>query len=141
MEYILPFGSFVVCQLYGFEHTGISTRDNKIIELERDGVVKKSTCEEFLNGTGASRILIAGSGNRIIIDPVVGALADEFELQRLKYNLLFNNCHNFVGTMITQDIECKTNYFFELHRLIAETYHCPLLTWLPIYTSPRKFIS
>lgn len=135
-EYILPYGGFVYCRLFGFEHSGITTRDNKIIELERDGIVKCSTCDDFLRGTGASQILIAASGNRIILDPFVAAIAEDFVLQKRGYNLLFQNCHNFVSTMITQDISCKISYFFELNRLIAETYQCRSLEWRSIYTPP-----
>jgi hypothetical protein len=136
-QYILPFGGFVYCRLYGFEHSGISTHNNQIIELERDGIVKKSTCDEFLRGTGSAKILIAGSGNRIILDPVVAELAEDFVLQKRGYNLLFQNCHNFVATAITQDLKSRISYFFELNRLIAETYHCPTLEWHSIYSSEQ----
>lgn len=128
-------GAFVYCRLYGFEHTGITTKNNTIIELERDGVVKRSTCDEFLRGTGSQTILVAASGHRIILDPLVASIAEAFVLEKRGYNLFFQNCHNFVATMITQDPSCRFSYFFELHRLIAETYQCPRLEWRSIYSA------
>lgn len=137
-NYILPYGGFVYCNLFGFEHTGICARNNKIIELERDGIVKISSCNEFLRGTGSKQIFIAGSGNRIILDPMVALLAESFVHQRRGYHLFFKNCHNFVATAITHNAQCQIYYFYELHRLIAETYQCSSLRWLSIYSNPPR---
>lgn len=135
MSYLLPNGAFVFCDLFGFEHSGITTTGNCIIELERDGIIKRSSCEQFLRGTGGRKIYVAGYRNRIILDPVVAAYANQMVSSQWRYHFMFQNCHNFVARTITHDPDCNVRYFHELHRLIAEIYHCPHLGWRTIYSA------
>lgn len=109
-------GALIYCQLGTAEHSGVYIGNKNVIDLNRKGEIKKVSLKEF---TG--NIL---STDKDIFIPVMKhamwPLGDEniakeaFKnlAERRKYNLLDDNCHQFVAGCIIGNLENDCNFLF-----------------------------
>lgn len=112
-------GSVVYCRLWGgvAEHSGIYTGDS-IIHLNGDGIVESVTDKDFvkrLNGLGfAENIYVSSCFGKAVGSKEVAKRAHEKLWEYRKYNILMDNCHQFVSGCVTGDFENADNFLWML---------------------------
>lgn len=90
-------GSIVYCELlFGYlDHSGIYIGNNKIVHLNRRGIVEVVTPAEFIKGTMAFNIYVSCQ-DKVAVGSLVTALTAKQRVNRkYNYNLVTDNCHKF----------------------------------------------
>ena len=95
-------GAVVCCEVYNvLDHTGIWV-DDRIIELNGNGLVRAISPERFLAERSGEHIFIACDE---FAEPLVTHCTEERAISHIyeyrNYDLLKNNCHRFVWEMVT----------------------------------------
>lgn len=128
-------GCIVVCDLAGSiaDHTGIYIgENNRIIERNGDGKIKKVTPYDFMNSHGLRTgvtLYAAYSNDKIISDPDISNRAIAAVGDKSKYNLIFNNCHRFTAYCAT-GAEHSATTFDTLTKVLENKF--PNLHWMPV---------
>lgn len=112
-------GSILHCSLYGAEHTGIYVGANEIIDLTGEGKIRITDPKGFLQNSNAITIYVACTGTNPLGDALIAARARSRAGSTRKYNVLFDNCHQFTAGCICGDFENYRKTFFLLGSLIT----------------------
>jgi len=92
-------GSIVYCDLaFGYvEHSGVYVGNNKIVHLNRRGMIETVTPKQFIAGTTAINIYVSCKDSEVTADSIVAENAIYYAelIQSDDYNLILNNCHHF----------------------------------------------
>lgn len=120
-------GSIVYCKLpLNAEHTGVFIGCNEIVELNSEGLIQIVGAKEFLNGVG-NHIRLAGIAIYVACNEEESPLGTEEIARRAEemvghnrnYNLIFDNCHQFVCGCITGNFENPNKFFGMLEHEIS----------------------
>ncbi|MEE1866239.1 MULTISPECIES: lecithin retinol acyltransferase family protein [Pseudomonas] len=128
-------GCIVVCDLAGSfaDHTGIYIgQNNRIVERNGDGKIKKVTPHAFMNSHGLRTgitLYAAYSNGKIISSPEISDRASAAVGNKSGYNLIFNNCHRFTAYCAT-GVEHSVTTFDSLTTILEEIF--PNLRWVPV---------
>jgi hypothetical protein len=112
-------GSVVYCRLWGgvVEHSGIYTGES-IIHLNGNGLVESVMDKEFikrLKGLGfAENIYVSSCFGKAVGCEDAVKRAHEKLWESRKYNILLDNCHQFVSGCVTGDFENADNFMWML---------------------------
>ncbi len=122
-----PLGSVIVCEIYHlFEHSGIYLGDGQIVELAGSGLVRAVSSTRFLDNRSGEHLLALCDTNGRPVGNAAGAeraAAQLFSYQH--YDLLRNNCHQFVGCCLTGQNRLITS-FFDLRTELEQFYRVRL---------------
>ncbi|MGJ8681478.1 hypothetical protein [Paraglaciecola sp.] len=123
-------GAIVCCGVYEvFDHSGIWV-DGDIVELKGNGLIRGISAERFLKDRSGEQIFIACDAN---YQPIGDAFFAKRAVSRLfeysEYDVLNNNCHNFVWQCIADKNESVTR-FSELNTHLANKYN-QIIHWQP----------
>lgn len=111
-------GSIVVCELFNgmAEHTGIYIGNNKIVELNRNGNIRRVSFNKFLNSsvnrTGTKIYTACDEFDEPLQFESVAENAESMGGEKRFYNIIMNNCHQFTSGCITGNFENADNFFF-----------------------------
>ncbi len=124
-------GTVVCCGIYNmWMHTGIWV-DDHVIELAGSGLIRAVSPLRFLAGRSGEQIFIACDGSR---QPVYSEIAEQRAASRLyqyvSYDLIDNNCHQFVAECLGKPDE-KIIRFGQLNAFLAKTYGKGI-NWFPL---------
>ena len=128
-------GCIVVCDLAGSlaDHTGIYIgENNRIVERNGDGKIKKVTPYDFMNSHGLRtgvNLYAAYSDGKIISNPEISNRASAAVGDKSKYNLIFNNCHRFTAYCAT-GVQHDVTTFDTLTKILEKKF--PSLRWIPV---------
>jgi hypothetical protein len=134
-------GAIVWCDLGlgSAEHTGIYIGDNRIIELNGDGYLRKLSLNEFVNcsdyRTGISLYSLCDVYGEVLSDSLIAYRANKFweEKEKRGYNLLFDNCHQFTAGCITGNLVNPFKTFESLKVLIIINFNRAFITSRVVY--------
>ena len=119
-------GALVCCEVYSlFDHTGIWF-ENRIIELNGNGLIRTVSPERFLQERSGDNIFIACDQWSF---PIITLGTHERAMQELyqyrEYHLLKNNCHRFVWHMVSGFDEPVTR-FTDLNEHLCALHDTPV---------------
>ena len=120
---ILPHkGSIIKTDLiFGYDHTGIYVGDNKIVELNGDQGDILCVDSNFFAGGAYKNIFIACDVKiNVLYDENIMYRALEMVGKRRKYQVLFNNCHQFTSGCITNEFENSDKFLWMLEMTIRQ---------------------
>lgn len=123
VEVILEPGSVVCCGIFGvLQHTGIYVGDNQIVELHGSGLIRAVSFERFLNDRSGKYIFVAcnAKGQPLTSLPALNAAAEQV-FQYIDYDVLENNCHQFVLNCVHPNSPNVTS-FGDFNRYLSEHY-------------------
>lgn len=113
-----PEGSVLYCDLlFGvMEHSGIYIGNNKIIHLNKHGVLEIVSPEEFVSGTTAVSIYVGCiDGIAVGTSQVKNRALNFLKNNRyLDYNAILNNCHIFSSACLTGKLENSCTFLWML---------------------------
>jgi len=117
------------------EHTGVYVGNNQIVELNGDGRIRKISKNEFINGsmlrTGISSYIACNLEGEPLGNPEIANRALEIVGKKRNYNLILDNCHQFVAGAITGKFENSDNFFTFLEKTIkTEMNYGNKINWL-----------
>lgn len=123
-------GAIVCCGIYEvFQHTGI-VKDDVIVELKGNGLIRPVSPHRFLRERSGNRIYIAcDEHGNVLADKVAAESAIDRIYQYQDYHVLDNNCHRFVAEVLLQRSYPITR-FAELNTVLSEHFHTPIY-WQP----------
>jgi len=122
-----PPGSVIVCEIYQlFDHTGIYIGEQQIVELAGSGLVRAVSPARFLDNRSGEHlsVLCDGQGKPVTTPSAVERAAAQLYSYQA-YDLLRNNCHQFVATCITGQNR-KVTSFFDLRLELEQFYRVRL---------------
>ena len=138
-------GSVVYCDLAlsTAEHTGIYVGDNKIVHLDGSGLIEVVTPEKFLQRLGgwntAMSIYISCHGKHAVGSDRVAARALSMVNRRRRYNVIFDNCHQFTTGCLTGDFDTNgCNYLWMVKSTAKEVLGAS--TWRVWETKDAKYV-
>jgi hypothetical protein len=117
----------VYCELAGgtAEHTGVYLGNDLIAELTGDGVIRSVSSASFVGSSAlrtGSHIYVACDlrTGEVIADSCVADAAESYLGQSTHYNVVLNNCHQFVAGCILGEMDNSVNFLLFLTRHIEE---------------------
>lgn len=115
-------GSVVYCDLFSnlASHSGIYIGSNQIVHLNGKGQVEMVSPERFTAGTTASTIHVSCCGEKPVGSNIASNRAKKKLNTSRKYNLLFDNCHQFVAGCLTGDFDGNANNFLWILEMTME---------------------
>ncbi|GGO72919.1 hypothetical protein [Bowmanella pacifica] len=123
-------GAVVCCGVFGvFDHSGI-WMDGNVIELNGNGLIRAVSPQRFLANRSGNTIYVAcDSAGNVLADALAAERAAARLFEYSAYDLLRNNCHQFVQSCLVPQGECVT-LFNELNLSLARHFRQPL-SWRP----------
>jgi hypothetical protein len=112
-------GSVVYCDLHGvLEHSGIYVGRNAIVHLNGKGKVEKVTPEEFLGFDELDKdIYVSARKGKAAGCKEVAKLARSMVGTERNYNIILDNCHQFVAGCLTGEFNNANNFLILLKSL------------------------
>jgi len=113
-------GSVVYCSLaLGYaEHSGIYIGKNKIVHLDGSGIIEVVSPQQFVERLGgfnpAMSIYVSCNNSSATGTNTIAKRAKKMVGKRRKYNVIFDNCHQFTSGCITGDFENADNFLWML---------------------------
>ena len=113
-------GSVVYCDLAEFaEHSGIYIGNNRIVHLNGDGKVEAVTPKEFIRrlwglNPAAEIYVSCDSDDEPVGCHIAANRAEERIGTERKYNMLLDNCHQFVSGCLTGNFNNTDNFLMDL---------------------------
>ncbi len=123
-------GSIVYCELaLGIaEHSGIFVGNGKIAHLDGSGNIELVSPKKFLNRLGgfntAVSIYVSSKESSSSGDKKIACRAMEMAGNSRKYNLIFDNCHQFASGCITGNFENSDNFLWMLKDRAEKNIDC-----------------
>lgn len=116
-------GAIVSCGIGGvLDHTGIWIGDDTIVELSGSGLVKAISSKRFLHGRSGKKIFIAcDSIGTPLVNLNAAYSASQQIFQYKKYDIVNNNCHEFIWQCFQQDSQPITT-FKTLNNCLAQYF-------------------
>lgn len=116
------------------EHTGVYIGNNNIVEVHGSGEIKCVTIQEFLGYDSLVRMgiyayILTDENGMVLADPEIAARAKARIGEKIKYNLLDNNCHMFTSYCITGDIHNTDSTFLELTWAVKDHFKIKKVDW------------
>ena len=104
------YGSVVYCDLAcAFEHSGIYAGNGNIVHLNGNGKIEEVTAKQFLARlwglNPASEIYVSSKNGTAVGSPSAADFALSLVGTREEYNLVTNNCHQFVSRCVSSDFD------------------------------------
>lgn len=109
-------GSVVYCDLvFGYaEHSGIYVGGNKIVHLNKKGIIEKVSPKEFVEETTAMSIYVSSSRETSDGNPLVAQWALDAIGKQRNYNVILDNCHQFSSGCLTGNFDNSDNFLWML---------------------------
>ena len=125
-------GSVVYCDLLSnyASHSGVYIGSNQIVHLNGKGQIEMVSPERFIAGTTAYAINVSCRGEKAVGSRTVANRAKKKLNTSRNYNLLFDNCHQFVAGCLTGDFDNNANNFLWILEMTAED-ELGSNSWLP----------
>ncbi len=122
-----PVGSVIICEIYHlFDHSGIYIGDGQIIELAGSGLVRAVSSQRFLANRSGEHLMALCNQQGLPVGNLAGAERATGQLFSYQhYDLLHNNCHQFVGCCLTGQNRQITS-FFDLRTELEQFYRVRL---------------
>ncbi|MBT2292697.1 hypothetical protein J7E73_26915 [Paenibacillus albidus] len=129
-------GSIVYRKLGPAEHTGIYIGHQRIIELDGSGRIEEVNYQEFCNNNPFCQIYVAcdRAGN-VLSDYSIKFQAESMLGIRRSYNVIWDNCHQFVAGCIENDFENANNFFWMIEDCIRGHFSVSKVHWRTIENS------
>lgn len=120
-------GALVFCELAkGIEHSGIYIGNRQIVEVDGDGNIRKVDFTTFYSDsvyrTGKNIFTMTDPNGKVLCSNKISERAKFKVGEKIKYNLLYENCHKFSAGCITGRFENFKVTFTQLLNLIRKTY-------------------
>lgn len=124
-------GSVLYCDLlFGLaEHSGVYMGNGEIMHLNKHGIIELVTPQSFIQNTTAMSIYTSCQGHMPAGSHQVADNAAFYNrsIQRRKYNVLLDNCHQFSAACLSGDPDNSVNFLWMLKdaardRLNADTW-------------------
>lgn len=115
-------GSVVYCDLFSnyASHSGVYIGNNQIVHLNGKGQIEMVSPKRFIAGTTALAINVSCRGEKAVGSRNVANRAKKKLNTSRNYNLLFDNCHQFVAGCLTGDFDNNANNFLWILEMTAE---------------------
>lgn len=119
-------GAVIYCQLATAEHSGIYIGNGSVIELDGRGHIKKVSLKEFTGNLFSTdkdifipviKHTMLPIGDSDVAEEAINNLS-----KRRKYNLLDDNCHQFVTGCMIGDLENDCNFLFMVKEEFANYF-------------------
>lgn len=111
-------GSIVYCDLlFGLaEHSGVYMGNGQIMHLNRHGIIETVSARSFIKNTTGLSIYTSCSGTRPVGSYWVADYANQFKrsIERRKYNVLMDNCHQFSAACLLGEPDNPMNFLWML---------------------------
>ncbi len=119
----VPAGAVAVCEIYElFEHSGICTGEQQIIELHGSGLVRVVGAERFLHGRSGDWIdMITDRHGRILSSDACVQRALSMIYQQVAYDVIDFNCHRFTFYCVSGQWKAITS-FYDLKIALSDYY-------------------
>jgi len=116
-------GAIVCCGIGGIlDHTGIWVDDDTIVEMDGQGLIKPISSKRFTAERSGENIFIACDSNaNPLISDVAARRALEQIFQCHQYDMINNNCHQFLWQCFKPQDQTLTT-FKELNQRIAKYF-------------------
>jgi len=96
------------------EHSGIYIGNNEIVHLNGDGCIEVVNPKGFMANTTAVNIYVSCKGNYVSNLQYVADNAIQMLGSYRNYNVLIDNCHQFVSGCMTGDFENSCSFMWIL---------------------------
>ncbi|MCK8107736.1 hypothetical protein MTF64_12700 [Pseudoalteromonas sp. 2CM41L] len=125
-------GSVVYCDLlFNYaSHSGLYIGNNQIIHLNGKGRIEIVSPEKFISRTTAYFINVSCKGTQAVGSKAAANRAKKKLNTSRNYNLLFDNCHQFVAGCLTGDFDNNANNFLWILEMTTED-ELGSNSWLP----------
>lgn len=123
-------GSIVYCSLAlgAAEHSGIFVGNRKIVHLDGSGNIELVSPRGFLSRLGgfntAVSIYVSSAGSNSVGGKKIADRAMDMIGGSRKYNLIFDNCHQFSSGCVTGDFENSDNFLWMLKNTVEKNIDC-----------------
>ncbi len=119
----VPPGAIAVCEIYEFfEHSGICTGEQQIVELHGTGLVRLVGAQRFLAARSGDAIeIFVDRFGQIIRNEQTSDRALRMVYQHLPYDVLHLNCHKFTYYCVT-GVWLPITSFYDLKLALAEHF-------------------
>lgn len=109
-------GCIVYCDMYcGYaEHSGIYIGNNEIVHLNGDGCIEVVNPKGFMANTTAVNIYVSCEGSYVSNQQYVADIATQMLGRYRSYNVLIDNCHQFVSGCLSGDFENSCSFMWML---------------------------
>ena len=116
-------GAIVCCGIGGvLDHTGIWVDDDTVVEMDGQGLIKPISSHRFTAERSGENIFIACDSNaKPLISEVAARRALEQIFQCQQYDMIKNNCHQFLWQCFKPQDQTLTT-FKELNQRIAKYF-------------------
>lgn len=117
-------GSVVCCGIGGLlDHSGLWLGDDTIVELDGKGLIKGLSSQRFIAERSGKQIFIAcDSTGSPLANHKVARVAEQQIFQYRDYDLINNNCHQFIWQCFNQEGATITS-FKTLSQRLAQYYN------------------
>lgn len=124
-------GAVVCCGIYDvLIHTGVWW-EGMVIELAGTGLIRAVSAERFLANRSGDNIYTACKPSSMVMAEEAWALRGIDRLYTYsEYNVVQNNCHQFVAQCITACAPPVTR-FGQLNKLLSQSCEC-MVSWHPV---------
>ncbi len=107
--------------LFGtMEHSGIYIGDNKIVELNSNGVISIVTPQEFISGGTGINIYVSCVDTDAVGSEPTAQRAEQMIGTKKDYHFIVDNCHIFSSGCITGDFDNNETFLWMLQQNAKE---------------------
>ncbi|NQY88626.1 MAG: hypothetical protein HRT51_12940 [Colwellia sp.] len=109
-------GSIVYCELYcGYaEHSGVYVGNDEIVHLNGNGLIEVVSPKGFMANTTAINIYVSCDGSEASGEQYVADNAMQMLGECRNYNIILDNCHQFISGCISSDFENSCSFMWML---------------------------
>lgn len=119
----VPAGAVVVCEIYElFEHSGICTGEQQIIELHGTGLIRVVGAARFLHGRSGDWIdVVTDARGQPLGSEESATRALSMIYQQVPYDVIDFNCHRFTYYCVSGQWKPITS-FYDLKTALSDYY-------------------
>ena len=116
-------GSILYTDLFGkyAQHSGIYIGNGQIVELNREGCIQSVSRKQFTSGGTGIDIYVSCRQSGAVGSATASQRARNQIQARRQYNVLLNNCHQFVSGCLTGNFENEDNFLWMLKHSATQT--------------------
>lgn len=119
----ISYGAIIFCDLHEyFEHSGVCTSRNTVIELNKSGNIKEVPIKKFLSDSSKKIYILTNNQGLPLISTEAVQRAKQWLNEKRNYNVIFDNCHQFISGCLTGNFENSDNAFWMLKNTAEKVF-------------------